>query len=151
MGKKYVVRLDESEREMLGGLVKKGRGKVLARKRLHAEILLKADEGPIGPGWTDRRVSEAFDVHLNTVQNIRQRFVEGGMEAALDRKKQLRPSRQRILDGEGEARLIAIACGAAPAGQARWTLRLLASRLVELEVVESISHETVRQRLKKTP
>lgn len=150
MSAKYVVRLDEDEREQLADLVKKGKRKVAAKKRLHAQILLKADEGAAGPAWTDARVAEAFDVHPRTVHNVRQRFVEEGLEAALRRKKQVRPSRRRLLDGEGEARLIAIACGAAPEGRTRWTLHLLADRLVELNIVESISHETVRQTLKKT-
>jgi transposase len=150
MAEKYVVRLEDAEREYLAGLIKKGKGKVDAKKRLHAQILLKADEGPNGPGWKDERVAEAFDVHLNTVHNVRKRFVEEGLERALKRKKQVRPSRQRLLDGEAEARLIAIACGAPPEGRTRWTLHLLADRLVKLNIVEDISHETVRQTLKKT-
>lgn len=150
MAERYVVRLDEAEREMLGDLVKKGKRKVAAKKRLRAQILLKADEGPVGPAWMDDRVAEAFDVHPNTVRNVRRRFVQEGMEAALNRKRQVSPSRRRLLDGEAEARLIAIACGAAPEGRVRWTLHLLADRLVELRIVESISHETVRQTLKKT-
>ena len=150
MAERYVVRLDEAEREMLGDLVKKGKRKVAAKKRLRAQILLKADEGPVGPAWMDDRVAEAFDVHPNTVRNVRRRFVQEGMEAALNRKRQVSPSRRRLLDGEAEARLIAIACGAAPEGRVRWTLHLLADRLVEPRIVESISHETVRQTLKKT-
>jgi len=150
MAEKYVVRLDETERETLCGLVQKGKRKMAAKKRLHAQILLKADEGVLGPAWTDERVAEAFDVHVNTVSHIRRRYVEEGVEAALSRKKQVRPSRQQLLDGEGEARLIAIACGAPPEGRTRWTLYLLKDRLVELRIVESISHETVRQTLKKT-
>ena len=150
MAAKYVVRLDDGEREQLVNLVKKGKRKVAAKKRLRAQIVLKADEGPTGPAWMDERVAEAFDVHPKTVHNIRRRFVEEGLEAALNRKEQVSPSRRRLLDGEGEARLIAIACGAPPEGQTRWTLHLLADRLVELRIVESISHETVRQTLKKT-
>lgn len=150
MAAKYVVRLDDGEREQLVNLVKKGKRKVAAKKRLHAQILLKADEGPTGPAWMDERVAEAFDVHPKTVHNVRRRLVQEGMEAALNRKRQVSPSRQRLLDGEGEARLIAIACGAPPEGQTRWTLHLLADRLVKLEIVEGISHETVRQTLKKT-
>ena len=150
MAAKYVVRLDEQERQQLVDLVKKGKRKVAANKRLHAQILLKADEGSAGPAWIDTRVAEAFDVHPRTVHNVRRRFVEEGLESALNRKKQVRPSRHRLLDGEAEARLIAIACGAPPEGRTRWTLHLLADRLVELRMVDSISHETVRQTLKKT-
>jgi len=150
MAERYVVRLDEAERKQLSDLVMKGKRRVAAKKRLHAQILLKADEGSAGPAWLDDRVAEAFDVHSNTVRNVRRRFVQEGLEAALSRKKQVSPSRQRLLDGEAEARLIAIACGAPPEGRIRWTLHLLADRLVELRIVDGISHETVRQTLKKT-
>jgi transposase len=150
MTAKYVVRMDEAEREHLLALIKKGKRKIAAQKRLHAQMLLKADEGPAGSAWTDERIAEAFDVHPNTVGNVRRRCVEEGLEAALDRKKQTHPSRPQLLDGEAEARLIAVACGAPPEGRTRWTLHLLADRLVELRIVESISHETVRQTLKKT-
>lgn len=149
MAAKYVVRLNEAERDQLASLIKKGK-KVAAQKRLHAQILLKADEGPLGPAWTDERIARAFDVHFKTVGNVRKRLVEEGLEAALTRKKQVRPSRQRLLDGEAEARLIAIACGAPPEGRVRWTMRLLADRLVELKIVESISHDSVHRTLKKT-
>lgn len=148
MAKRYIVRLSESERSELEALVSKG--KVAARKRKHAQVLLKADEGPAGAGWTDERIVEHVEMHRNTVAGIRKRFVEEGMISALNRNKQIRLSRERVLDGEAEARLIAISCGAAPAGRTRWTLRLLADRLVELDIVDSISHETVRQTLKKT-
>lgn len=147
MAKRYIVRLTKSERSKLEALVSKG--KVAARKRKHAQVLLKADEGPAGAGWTDERITEHVDMHFNTVAGIRKRFVEEGIKSALNRKKQIRLSRERVLDGEAEAHLIAISCGAAPAGRTRWTLRLLADRLVELEIVDSISHETVRQTLKK--
>ena len=113
------------------------------------EILLQANESQNGPAWTDAQISEAFGVHTNTIHDIRRRFVEDGWEAALVRKKQDQPSRKRIVDGEIEARLIALRCGQPPQGQGRWNLRLLADRLVELEIVPSISHETVRQALKK--
>lgn len=147
---KYVVDLTEKERAELGVLV--DRGKVVASKRRHAQILLKADEGEDGPAWTDERVAAAFDVHPNTVRGIRQRFVEEGLEAALNRKKQKKrrgpPSR---LDGAQEARLIALACGPPPEGRARWTLRLLADKVVELGIVdEPIAHQTIWERLKKT-
>jgi transposase len=116
---------------------------------LRAQILLKADVGEGGPGWTDARIAEAFDVGLSTVHRQRQRLVEEGLEAALARKPS-RQARPRKLDGEKEARLIAVACAKAPEGYARWTMRLLADRLVELKVVEAISDETVRRTLKKT-
>ncbi|HNX92602.1 MAG TPA: helix-turn-helix domain-containing protein [Syntrophomonas sp.] len=103
-----------------------------------------------GPGWTDEQAAAAFHCHVNTARNVRQRLVEKGLEAALERKKRCRPGREKILDGEGEARLVSIACGQAPGGCARWTMQLLANRLVELEIVESISKETVRKMLKKT-
>jgi transposase len=148
MNKKYVVRLTEEERATLSALI--GKGRAAARKRLHAEVLLKADAGPSGPAWTDEQIAEAFEVGTRTVHTVRRRSVEEGVEAAINRKKQCRPSRQRVLDGEKEAHLIAVCCSQAPAGRARWTLRLLADELVRLEIVESISHETVRQALKKT-
>lgn len=146
MGKKYVVRLTDEEREQLKALVSKGRAS--ARKIVRAQVLLKVDAD--GPNWIDRQVAEAFGIRANTVADIRERFVEEGMDRALDRKQPDDPPRQRKLDGAGEARLIAIACGEAPEGRARWTLRLLAGQLVELAIVDRISHETVRQTLKKT-
>jgi transposase len=145
---KYVVRLSAEERLQLEEVLRKG--KAAAQRRQHAQILLKVDEGPSGPAWTNERTAEAVGVSAQTVINVRKRLVEGGFEAALGRKKQVRPSRSIVLDGEKEARLIALACGKPPAGQARWTLRLLADRLVELRGVESVSLETVRQSLKKT-
>lgn len=148
MNKKYIVRLEETERADLTRLVSVG--KAAARKLLHARVLLKADAAPGGPGWTDAQIAEALDLHPNSVVGIRQRFVEQGLEAALNRKKRDTPPRQRRLDGRQEARLIALACGRPPAGRARWTLHLLADKMVELRVVESLSHETVRQTLKKT-
>jgi transposase len=146
--KRYIIRLSEEERARLVALVSKGR--TAARKRLHAQVLLKADVSAAGAGWTDRQIVEAFDVGERTVQAIRHRCVEEGLDAALDRKPQCRPSRQPLLDGDKEARLVALCCGKVPAGQARWTLRLLADELVRLEIVESVSHETVRRTLKKT-
>jgi transposase len=130
----------------LDALVSKG--KANARKIVHAQILLKVDEA--GPKWTDEQASEAFGVHTNTVRFIRERFVFEGLESALNRKPQIRPSRERTFDGEKEARLLAVACSQPPEGRVRWTLRLLAGRLVELQVVDRVSHETVRQALKKT-
>jgi transposase len=111
-------------------------------------VLLKVDAD--GANWTDERVAEAYGVRANTVAEVRRRFVEEGLERALNRKRQDQPSRPRKLDGAQEARLIAVACGDPPEGRAQWTLRLLAGRVVELSIVDTISHETVRQTLKKT-
>ena len=146
MNKKYIVRLTADEREQLKGLVSKG--KAAAYKIKHANVLLKADAD--GPAWTDERIAEAFSVHGGTVANIRERLVEQGLEAALNRKKREKPPRENKLDGAKEARLIALACSKPPLGRRRWTLHLLADKLVELRIVDSISHETVRQTLKKT-
>ena len=143
--KKYIARLTEQERQYLTQLVKKGKG--MAHKIKHANILLQIDAD--GPAWTDEQAAVAFHCHVNTARNVRQRLVEEGLEAALDRKKQESPSREKILDGEGEARLESIACGKTPDGRARWTMQLLADRMVELEIVETISKETVRRTLKK--
>ena len=148
VNKKYVVRLTGEERASLERLVSVGKG--AARKMLHARVLLQVDQGADGPGWADAQVSQALLVHPNTIGGIRERFVEQGLEAALNRKKQERPSRQPTLDGQAEAHLIALRCGEPPEGRSRWTLRLLADRLVELEVVERVSYETVRRALKKT-
>lgn len=146
MNKKYIVRLTQGEREVLRALVSKGRG--AAYKIKHANILLKADAD--GPGWVDERIAEAFSVHSLTVRNVRERFVMKGLEAALNRKKRSTPPREKILDGSKEARLIAVACSAAPEGRTRWTMQLLADKLVELRIVDRISDETVRRTLKKT-
>jgi transposase len=145
---KYVVRLSPGERAGLEEMLRKG--KVGAQRRQHAQILLKVDEGELGPAWTNERTAEAVGVSTNTVVNVRRRLIEGGLEAAVKRKKQVRPSREVLLDGEKEARLIALACGKPPAGHARWTLKLLADKLVELQIVERVSLEVVRQSLKKT-
>jgi transposase len=148
MHKRYVVKLDKHERNELSQLVKKEG--IAAKKRTHAQVLLLADGGKRGPGWKDTAVAEACQVTVQTVENIRKRLVLEGLEAALQRKKQVRPSRQKILDGENEARVVATCCGSAPKGHARWTLRLLTERIVELQIVEAVSHETVRRCLKKT-
>ncbi|MFI5269664.1 MAG: IS630 family transposase [Chloroflexota bacterium] len=145
--KKYKVTLTADERQSLHDLI--ATGKAAAKKLTHARILLKADAAPGGPAWTDDRIAEAVEVNLRTVERLRQRFVEQGLEAALVRKKQDRPSRQRKLDGDGEARLIALACSAPPQGRSDWTLQLLADQLVRLHVVDSICDETVRQVPKK--
>jgi transposase len=144
--KKYIVRLTDEERQHCRGLLRKGF--CAATRRTRAAILLKADAD--GPAWSDQQISEALDCAVATVENIRKRFVLQGFEAALERKPQVRPSRQRKLDGRGEAHLIALACGDPPEGRERWTLKLLAGRLVQLEVVDSISDQTVRRTLKKT-
>jgi transposase len=147
MNKTYIVRLTDDERQGLLQVTKSG--KAAAYKIRHAHILLQVDAN--GPNWSDEHVAKAFHCHGNTVRNVRQRFVEQGLEAALGRKKQETPARQRLLDGAKEAHLIALRCRQPPAGQAKWTLQLLADQLVALDVVETISYETVRQTLKKTP
>ncbi len=146
MNKKYVVRLDTQERNRLRELVK--RGKAAAYRIKHANILLKVDAE--GPNWCDEDTAEAFGCHANTVRNVRQRFVEQGFEAALERKKQEHPPRERIFDGEKEARLVALSCSEPPEGRAAWTMQLLADRVVELEIVEKASAKTVERTLKKT-
>ena len=148
VNKKYIVRLFEEERAELRELVRKGAA--AAHKRTHAQILLKADQDKRGVFWTDVEIADALDVHTTTVAGVRKRFVEEGLEAAINRRKQRRPSKVRMLDGEKEARLLALACGEPPEGRARWTLHLLADELVRLEVVDSISYQTVRRALKKT-
>jgi transposase len=146
--KKYKVTLTVEERNSLQELI--AAGKAAAKKLIHARILLKADAAPGGPAWTDARIADALEIHPNTVERLRERFVEQGLDAALGRKKPDRPSRARTLDGKAEARLIAVACSEPPPGRARWTLRLLADKLVELEIVATVSTETVRRTLKKT-
>src|SRR5512147_3287280 len=146
MRKKYLVRLSETERAELEALVKTGRA--AARKRLHAQLLLKADEGEHGPAWSDAAVSQALEVGVRTVERVRQCLVEAGLETALNGRPQARYKSPK-LDGEQEAHLIAIACSAPPAGRTRWTLRLLADRMVDLAYVDTVSYETVRQVLKK--
>jgi transposase len=146
--KRYVVQLELEERARLERMVSVG--KRAAAKLTHARVLLQADQSAAGPGWTDARIAEGLGVTTRTVENIRRRFVEQDLQAALERKKQCRPSRERLLDGAKEAKLAAICCSKAPNGRRRWTLRLLADRLVELNIVDSISHETVRRTLKKT-
>lgn len=146
MKKKYLVKLTETERQDLEKLVYKG--KAAAYRRTHAQILLCADEGRHGPGLLDSEVADRVGVNERTVSRLRQRCVEEGLEAALERKPRAR-EKSRVLDGDGEAHLVALMCGTPPSGQSRWTLQLLANRLVELNIVESISHETVRQVLKK--
>ncbi len=145
MQKKYVVRLADAEREILDGLVKKRR--VSAQKVLRARVLLKADLE--GPNWTDSKIASAFDCRTKTVENIRERLVTEGFEITLHGKPKSRV-RGKILDGDQEAKIIALRLGPPPKGFANWTLRLLAEQAVALEIVESVSHETLRGTLKKT-
>ncbi len=147
--KRYIVRLSEQERTDLIGVVNTEE-RVAKRKRRRAQILLKIDAGEHGPAWTDERAAEAFDVHVVSVQKIRQQLVIEGLEAALNRKRQDPPPRRPVLDEGKERTLVALAQGEPPAGRARWTLHLLADELVRLEVVDTVSYETVRKALKKT-
>jgi transposase len=143
----YRVFLDDRQRARLRTLV--GSGTAPARMLTRARVLLKADHGEGGPGWSDAAIAGALDVHPSTVQRVRRQFVAEGLEATLERK---RPDRvyERRLDGRQEAHLVALACGAPPEGHARWSLRLLADELVRLEVVGAVSHETVRRALRQT-
>lgn len=144
--KRYVVRLDEAERTVLTDLI--STGTAAARTLTHARLLLKADVGPDGPGWTDQRIRAALDVSVRTIERVRETLVTEGLDAALHRRRP--PARPRKLDGAGEAHLVALACSEPPEGRARWTLHLLAAKLVELEVVDRIAPETVRTTLKQT-
>lgn len=146
MQKKYIVRLTDEERQELQVVVRKLKG--TSQKVRRAQILLKADAD--GPNWTDRRISEAFGCRVKTVENVRQRLVERGFEETLNGAKRAKPPTEKLLDGEQEARVIATRLGTPPKGYANWTLRLLARKVVELEIVESVSYETVRRTLKKT-
>ena len=146
MNKKYIVRLTDTERGILDGLVNTGKG--AARTLTPARILLKADCWPDGPGWTDEAISAALDVSIPTIERVRCTLVLEGFDVALQRKPQ--PPRPRKLDGHHEAQLIALACSPAPAGHQRWTLRLLADKLVELTDLDGLAPETVRLMLQKT-
>ena len=148
MTKRYIVRLSDEEKQQLAELL--GRKILAAKKRTRAQVLLKADASKDGPDWIDRRIAEAFDVSVVTVEKIRKSYVLDGLEAAIERKKQCRPSRQPVLDGAKEARLVALCCGTVPSGHGRWTLDLLTEKLVELKIVDRISRQTVWQALKKT-
>jgi transposase len=145
MQKKYIVRLTDAEREILSKLVKQGR--VSAQKVRRAQVLIKADVG--GPNWTDAEIADAFDCSTKTVENLRERLVAQGFEITLNGKPKSRV-RGKILDGEQEAKIIALRLGQPPKGFSNWTLRLLAEQAVSLEIVESVSHETLRRTLKKT-
>jgi len=145
--KRYRVTLTPEERDDLERLVNTGQGSASRLRR--ARILLMADEAQAGGGWIDAAIADALNTHSRTVERLRERCVEAGLEAALNHRRPCR-SRPKVLDGEQEARLIQLACTAAPEGRERWTMQLLADKLVELEVVETISSETVRTTLKKT-
>ena len=147
MKKKYIVTLTEEERRMLQEML--SRGKAAARKLMHTRILLKADAGPDGPGWDDATIAEGLEIGRATVERVRREFVEEGLPAALDRRKPRREYRRK-LDGDHEAHLVALACSQAPEGRSRWTLRLLADRMVRLEYVDEVSKDTVGRVLKKT-
>jgi len=146
MVKKYIVRLSEEERRLLGDIVKKLKG--TSQKVQRANILLKADVD--GPNWSDAKIAEALSCRTRTIENVRRRLVTEGLDAVLNRKKRETPPRPKILDGKQEAEIIALRLGEPPAGFANWSLRLLAERIVELGIVDSISHTTVRGMLKKT-
>lgn len=146
--KKDLVTLADDEREQLAALITAG--KAAAKKIAHARILLKADQSAGGPARADEEIAEAVEVGTDTAARVRQRFVEQGLEAALVRKRQDKPSRGRVLDGTAAAKLLAVACSRPPDGRKAWTLRMLADKLVELEVVGSVPTETVRRAMKKT-
>jgi hypothetical protein len=146
--KYYKVNLCPKERAELQSLV--STGKAAAYKRTRAQILLKADQGPDGPAWTDQQICNAFDVGRVTVERTRKTLVLEGLPAALQRQKREHPPVPRKLDGSGEAQLIALACSDPPEGYSQWTLQLYADELVALDVVDSISRETIRRTLKKT-
>lgn len=148
MKKHYIVTLTPEERKFLKELVTKGTNG--ARRINRARILLKADQSDEIPAWTDKQISLALDLGTATVERLRKRFVEEGLEAALYRRKETVPRLRRKLDGHQEAQLVTLVCSEPPEGRVRWSLRLIADQLVELEIVDSISHETVRQTLKKT-
>lgn len=146
MNKKYIVRLTAKERRILREVVKKLNGS--SQKVRRAQMLLKADVA--GPAWTDERIAEAFDSRTRTVEKLRERLATEGFEPTLDGKPREKPPTEKLLGGKQEARVIALRLGPPPKGYANWSLRLLARKVVELEIADSISHETVRRTLKKT-
>ncbi len=146
MKKKYIVRLSDQERQELGSVIKKLSG--TGQKVRRAQILLKSDAD--GPGWTDAKISDAFGCRIKTVENIRQRLVESGFQQALEGKKRDQPPTEKLLDGKQEAQVIALRLGSPPKGYANWTLRLLARKVVELEIAPEASRMTVSRTLKKT-
>ena len=144
--KKYIVELTSEERKQLTTLIQKG--KTAGYKIRHAQMLLKIDQGRQGPGWSDGKAAEAFGAHITSLERLRKRFVEEGLQAALERHN--RKNYTSKLDGDAEAHLIAIACSEPPKGRSEWSLRLLADKLVELNVVDSVSHMTISRTLKKS-
>ena len=146
--KKHIVRLSGEERKLLKSLVSSGKGP--ARMFTRARILLKADVGEGGPGWPDEKIAEALDITIQTIERVRKQLVEDGLESVLSRRTYIQKVSRKKLDGDAEAHLIALACSETPEGYTRWSLRLLADRMVELGYVDSISHEAVRKVLKKT-
>lgn len=146
--KKYIVKLSKDERDTLKKIITSGRGP--ARMFTRARIILKADQGQHGPSWGDEKISNALDVTVQTIERIRKQFVEEGLESVLSRRPYIQKVSRKKIDGDVEAHLIALSCSEPPEGFARWTLRLLANKIVELGYVENISHEAVRQALKKT-
>lgn len=146
MQKKYIVRLSDDERSELAAVIRKLQGSSLKVRR--AQILLKADAE--GPNWTDRQIAEAFSCRTKTVENVRQRLIEHGFQETLHGVRRTTPPTEKLLDGEQEAKVIALRLGPPPKGYANWSLRLLARRVVELALVEAVSHETIRRTLKKT-
>lgn len=145
MPKKYIVRLTDGERQTVGQIVAKFKGS--SQKVRRAQVLLKADAD--GPAWTDARIADAYGCRTKSVENIRERFVTDGFELTLNGKPRPKPPSSKVLDGEQEAKVIALRLGSPPPGYANWTLRLLAEQVVTLEIAESISYETVRRTLKK--
>lgn len=146
--KKYIVRLSNEERSTLSKLINAGRGP--ARIFTRARILIKADQGDEGPGWSDEKISEALDVTVQTIERVRKQLLEEGFDAVLSRHEYTQKVSRKKIDGDVEAHLVALSCSEPPQGRARWTLRLLADKVVELGYVASISHEAIRQTLKKT-
>ena len=146
--KKYIVRLSKDERKTLKKLIRSGRGP--ARMFTRARILLKADQSNKGPRWSDEQISEALEVTVQTIERVRKQLVEEGFDAVLSRREYKQRVSRKKIDGDVEARLVALSCSEPPEGRSRWTLRLLADTVVELGYVESISHEAIRQTLKKT-
>lgn len=146
--KRYVVQLSEEERARLAAIAQSS-NRIARKRRMRAQVLLKVDEGGHGPAWTDQRTAEAFDIHINTAHSIRKQLVLEGLDRTLERKPPAEPPRKRLFDPKKEKEVLAIAAGAPPEGRARWTLHLLADEVVRLDIVDSVSHETVRHVLKK--
>jgi transposase len=146
--KKYIIKLLPDERDTLKKVITSGRGP--ARMFARARILLKADQGEHGPNWSDEKISDALDVTVQTIERVRKQFVEEGFDAVLSRRPYTQKVSRKKIDGNVEAHLIALSCSEPPKGYVRWTLRLLADKIVELGYVETISHEAIRQTLKKT-